>query len=236
MENHDIKQHSNCLKQLCGLCLGRVLTKKDKKHKRSAILCSSKAADIQLLFGMNVTHDIPGVHPESMCLKCVCKINYYKQKKSDAALNSASEMVEKNKDVWAAYNQNVSPNDCTICSLFDASTKLSKKKAHVQSDISLNSTSICSEDHVSTAEISFENVTNDGNSSISTDTPHTPILSSTPLKDRDNDNAASVAVDAVKTTAEILKSSLSEPLDAEEEAVLAQLIRRKLHKSNNDFF
>ena len=102
MENHDIKQHSNCLKQFCRLCLGRLLTKKDK-NTSSAILCSSKAADIQLLFGIDVTHDIPGVHPESLCLKCVSKMNYYKQKKSDAALKSAREMVVINQDPYMDY-------------------------------------------------------------------------------------------------------------------------------------
>ena len=98
----------------------------------------------------------------------------------------------------------------TICSLFDASTKLNRKKTQLQADISLDSSSICSEDHMSTAETSFENVnhdvTNDGNISISTDTPQTPTLSSTPLKDSDvinesenNDITSSVSVGAVKT-------------------------------------
>ena len=103
MENHDIKHHSNCLKQLCRLCLGRALTKKEKKQKRSAILCSSKAADIHVLFGIDVSQDIPGVHPESLCLKCVSKMNYYKQKKSDAALKSAREMVVINQDPYMDY-------------------------------------------------------------------------------------------------------------------------------------
>ena len=62
---------------------------------------------------------------------CVSGMIYYKQKKIDAALNSAREMVDKNKDVWAAYNSNVSPNDCNICSLFDASTKLNRKKTQL---------------------------------------------------------------------------------------------------------
>ena len=49
-------------------------------------------------------------------------------------------------------------------------------------------------------------------------------------------NVSLIETRDVKTSTEILKSSSSEPLDAEEEAVLAHLIRRKLNNSSDDFF
>ena len=114
MENHDIELHANYLRQTCRICRGRTLTKKEKQNKRSEILCSSKAADILLLFGINVCHDIPGIRSECICLKCCSRIKNYKKKLSDSILASARAIVAKNKDAWVAYNPDVPRGDCGV--------------------------------------------------------------------------------------------------------------------------
>ena len=128
MENHCKEYHLKCLRQLCRICSGRSLTVKDKKNKRSEIMCSSNAADINILFGINVFHDIPGVHSDVMCFKCYSRIKNYMKKKSDSMLASARETVEKSKKVWDVYNPDVHCKDCNICSTFD--TTASDTRGH----------------------------------------------------------------------------------------------------------
>ena len=151
MENHDINLHANYLRQLCRVCRGRALTKNDKKYNRSEILCSSKAADILLLFGINVCHDIPGIHSVCICLKCCSRIKNYKKKLSDTILASARAIVATNENMWVPYNPNVSRDDCQVCSSFKSLGKFEAKPKHAPVCSSLDSTSA--------TEVSFETET-----------------------------------------------------------------------------
>ena len=248
MENHDIELHACYLRQIYRICRGRTLTKQDKQHKRSEILCSSKAADILLLFGINVCHDIPGIHSECICFNCCSRIKNFKKKLSDSIFASARAIVAKNKDAWVAYNPDVPRGDCGVCSSFRIGRFESKPK-DVPVVSSLHSTSVVSDAQMHAAEVglSFETETECSidDDIISTSATNHPPVSSTPLKEKTALNVSNISLIEtnslietrdVKTSTEILKSSSSEPLDAEEEAVLAHLIRRKLNNSSDDFF
>ena len=191
MENHCKEYHLKCLRQICRICSGRSLTVKDKKNKRSEIMCSSNAADINILFGINVFHDIPGVHSDVMCFKCYSRIKNYMKMKSDSMLASARETVEKSKKVWDVYNPDVHCKDCNICSTFDTTSKGAKKQKKSIGDVSSDSVSVFSDGNVSTVETSFDTVT-----SIDDSIPapaDLPTVSSTPLRERAPLNVSNIS-------------------------------------------
>ena len=105
--------HTTALSQLCRVCGTKF------RPKRTTYLCTSRAEDINLAFGIDVTEDNPHIHPEKLCKSCSLSIDTYKKKASDGiTYNTAITQVE-----WGAHTEN-----CTTCARHDMTSKGGRPK------------------------------------------------------------------------------------------------------------
>ncbi len=95
----NVHVHHDMLKKLCRLC--------GQSMKRRHDVLKSKAHDIKLSLKIDVSRDVPGVHPPYMCSCCVLKLKRWRDRK-----NKKKEVGVVNIDVvnWSPHC-----NACTIC-------------------------------------------------------------------------------------------------------------------------
>jgi hypothetical protein len=73
MADHTEGFHLSCVNKLCRICSGR---EKQRLEKRKfGFSCVSKKEEILLLFCVDISNDISGVHPPNLCSKCYRKNN-----------------------------------------------------------------------------------------------------------------------------------------------------------------
>ena len=184
--------HALCVTQICRICCGRLLTTKEKKQKRTAVPCSKYASDIFLVFGINIKQDSPGLHSESICLKCISRIKNYHSRRSDTALQTARELAEKKVSIWISFDETISSHDCGVCSSFYAAHLCYKSSLQTTDQLPATTMtdSISFEEHTNEVWQPSENAKNvDDQMTISS--PRLPLFTSTPLKEINNLNLSS---------------------------------------------
>ena len=71
----DNDPHIIALEQLCGVCGDKV-----KPAKKWRTVCVINAQTTQLIFGIDVQHEKPSIHPQHFCQSCKGAIYHHKTK------------------------------------------------------------------------------------------------------------------------------------------------------------
>ena len=121
METHSFSLHFEKLNSLCRICAERVHRKvKDKNAK--AKLCMDYSTELLFYHDLDVKEDSERQHSKNMCQKCYFRLMKMKKSSTDTPVNRAKNDIEKSKNLWCRYDEQLSVNQCVSCNHFDFQT------------------------------------------------------------------------------------------------------------------
>ncbi|GFN92698.1 hypothetical protein PoB_001920400 [Plakobranchus ocellatus] len=156
---HLQSSHATFTQKLCRICGLRALTKNQQTTNRKPYKCSSHVKAILQLFHIDVNQD-KDIHSSSLCDSCYFRlINFERKPATEQTLQSALKIVNLNSNIWCAYDENLSSQQCTLCShyirLGRAGRKLKRKKSCFLNQTKESSNSPASPVEVSTPSLSL---------------------------------------------------------------------------------
>ena len=103
----DAQFHKNIFKKLCRVCGGSL-----SKAGRTQYMCSSHSDDMFKVFSVDVSHDIPAVHPQSFCHRC--KNAIYFTKEAEKPKGKAPQSYKHHISVYSGWAEH-SGVSCDVC-------------------------------------------------------------------------------------------------------------------------
>ena len=100
-----METHISVLERLCRVCGNQL---KALRGKRPAKRCTSHALDIRDVYGIDISRDSSGIHPDKFCTYCYRRILHTKRRKDSTSyiVNDASHIEQ----LWEPHT-----DTCLIC-------------------------------------------------------------------------------------------------------------------------
>ena len=124
-------KHQEYVLCMCRICGNRSQTRKEISQKQNPKFVNKYSDSVYILYGVDITDDIVGVHPDKLCSTCYQRLMSSKKSGKDGEMNltgiyaKQKDIVQNLNRIWMTH----SDSDCKVCLLYVQQSQPGGKKA-----------------------------------------------------------------------------------------------------------